>query len=168
MKTRMSVTRPATLVGALVVAALGADAGRASRIYPGLIADHVGGPAPVCNLCHQSPGGGGPVVTAFANAMVGAGLTGGGNDSALFAALDALDGDGTDSDGDGTGDVDELRAGTDPNAADGGGGPVDQPPTPGYGFGCAAGPAGTTTSVSLLDLAPAAALAFVLGRRRRR
>jgi hypothetical protein len=36
--------------------------------------------------------------------------------------LDALASDGTDSDGGRTGDIDELRAGTDPNVADDDGG----------------------------------------------
>jgi hypothetical protein len=142
--------RHATTVAALLFVA--ADAGRASSIYPGRVADHLGGPAPACNLCHQSPAGGGPVVTAFANAMVDAGLTGGGNDSALLAALDSLDADGVDSDADGTGDVDELRAGTDPNTADGGGEPVDQPPVPAYGFGCGATATPTLAFTALLLL----------------
>jgi MYXO-CTERM domain-containing protein len=69
--------------------------------------------------------------------MVAEGLTGGSNTTALTTALDALEAAGTDSDGDGTGDIDELRAGEDPNAA----GVSNDGPTPSYGFGCAAAPA---------------------------
>jgi MYXO-CTERM domain-containing protein len=130
----------------------------ASSTYPGAIKDHLtASKLPACTLCHQTAGGGGPVVTPFAHAMVAEGLTGGSNTTALTAALDALEAAGTDSDGDGTGDIDELRAGGDPNTA----GASNAGPTPVYGFGCAAAPAASPLVGALAVLG-----LFALRRRR--
>ena len=151
------------VVAALSLAAVGA---RASGNYPGDIADHLGGPAPACTLCHASPGGGGPGVTAVASAMAAEGLTGGANTTAMLAAIDALDAAGTDSDGDEVSDVDELRAGTDPNVAGSTGGGGDTPPAPAYGFGCAASP--VSTDAPLLAALAVFAVAGLARRRRSR
>jgi hypothetical protein len=69
---------------------------------------------PQCTLCHGSISGGGPVVQPFGDAMLAAGLTISGG-STLTNALDKLAQDNTDSDGDGVPDIDELKAGTNPN-----------------------------------------------------
>jgi MYXO-CTERM domain-containing protein len=142
-----------------------APAALASGPYPADLQRHLdASAAPACNLCHQSPQGGDTVVTPFGVAMKDQGLTGFGQTELLTAALDALEAEGTDSDGDGTGDIDELRAGRDPNVDDGdggGGGGGDVPPPPGYGFGCATAPAAS----SLVGLVVALGLA---ARRRRR
>lgn len=89
----------------------------ASPGYPGEITSYEGlACTPQCTICHETnAGGSGTVSRDFGGAMESAGLTGGSDYAALDAALDTLDGDGTDSDGDGVTDLDELRAGTDPN-----------------------------------------------------
>ncbi|MBM4280574.1 MAG: hypothetical protein FJ137_07370 [Deltaproteobacteria bacterium] len=149
---------------ALPLLLLLAPAALASSNYPGDLQSHLDAPAaPACTLCHQSPGGGDTVVTPFGLAMKDEGLTGFGQTALLTGALDALEAAATDSDGDGTGDVDELRAGRDPNVDDGdggGGGGGDVPPPPAYGFGCAAAPASST--------ALGASLVLLWGARRRR
>jgi MYXO-CTERM domain-containing protein len=87
--------------------------------YPALMARQVATttvpnpPAPACRVCHL--GGktsGATVVTPFGLAMRARGLAG---RNTVAPALDALERAGVDTDGDGTTDVDELRAGTDPN-----------------------------------------------------
>jgi hypothetical protein len=104
-----------------VMAALLAGSAWASSGYPGGVQSKLGLsglPQANCQLCHQSPGGGDTVSRVFGIAMKARGLTGGGNVTALNAALDALEAAGTDSDNDGTGDVAELRAGRNPNVRD--------------------------------------------------
>ena len=87
--------------------------------FPGAIKSHLGlDSKPACTLCHTTlAGGDGTVSRAFGVAMRGDGLVP--NDtSSLNDALDALEAAGTDSDADGVGDIDELKAGTNPNVAD--------------------------------------------------
>ena len=89
----------------------------ASPSYPAEITSYVGTPCDLtlCTVCHDSMSGGtGTVTQPFGMAMMDQGLVLENVDS-LHTALDALDTNGTDSDGDGTSDLDELRAGTDPN-----------------------------------------------------
>jgi hypothetical protein len=69
---------------------------------------------PQCTLCHASLSGGGPVVTPFGEAMQAAGLTMSGG-STLTNALDTLAKNKTDSNGNGISDIDELKAGNNPN-----------------------------------------------------
>jgi len=69
---------------------------------------------PQCTLCHGSVTGGGPVVQPFGEAMLAAGLTVSGG-SSLTNALDTLAKNKTDSNGNGIPDIDELKAGTNPN-----------------------------------------------------
>ena len=143
---------------AVLLAVAAASAARASGDYPGTIKDHLSASKlPSCALCHRTPAGGGDAVTAFAGAMVAEGLTGLSNTTALKAGLDALEAAGTDSDGDGTGDIDELRAGDDPNKA----GATNAGPTPVYGFGCASAPAASSLVGAL------AAFGLLALRRRR-
>jgi len=83
--------------------------------FPSEIQSHLGlSYAPQCTLCHGSVSGGGPVVTPFGQAMLAAGLTVSGG-STLTNALDTLAKNKTDSNGDGVPDIDELKAGNDPN-----------------------------------------------------
>jgi hypothetical protein len=144
-------------VGLVVVGA--AQPAAASFNYPADLAEHLSAPkVPACTLCHQSASGGDALVTPFVEAMRAEGLQGGGQTALLTTALDALDAAGTDSDGDGTSDVDELRAGEDPNAA----GESNAGPSPEYGFGCAAA---APAAAPLLGVV--AALGLLALRRRR-
>lgn len=154
--------RPSFLV-ALVLSF--APAAVASTTYPSAVRSHLTAERiPSCTACHEtSAGGAGTVTKPFGEAMMAEGLVGGSDEAALTAALDALEAAGTDSDGDGTGDIDELRAGTDPNAAAGTAGDEE---TVAYGFGCAG-----TGNTNAPDVAPALLLvvaALVRVRRRPR
>lgn len=129
---------------ALLLAAVPAAA---TTSYPGVLRDELGLDAsPSCTVCHASAGGGpGTATKPMAEALVAAGLVPFDDDS-LLAALAQLEADGTDSDGDGVGDLDELRAGTDPNGTEA---PPEEPVL--YGFGCAQAPA--EGSLALLAVA---------------
>lgn len=102
---------------------------RASATFPEALRSKLGleqiaGPAPGCRLCHQTDVGGLKTATQpLGRSLIKAGATAS-SVSALLAALDVLDQQGTDSDRDGTPDIEELVAGTDPNVAsvDGSGG----------------------------------------------
>src|SRR5262249_60151873 len=84
---------------------------------------------PACTLGHETESGGfGTVTKPFGKSMQARGLVAQ-NLGSLDTALDALAAEHTDSDHDGVGDIDELKAGSDPNVA--GGGSVT-PPT----YGC--------------------------------
>jgi hypothetical protein len=90
----------------------------AKPTYPARIQSHLALSTPPpsdCLLCHGSKQGGGPVVQPFGKSMVDAGLTGSSNQEQLGAALDKLAAASTDSDGDGVPDIEELKAGSDPN-----------------------------------------------------
>ena len=128
-----------------VAVLLGAASASASANYPGVVKSDLGlSSMPGCELCHfNGQTGMGTVTTPVGKSLKARGMTVG-NASSLSTALARLTSDKTDSDGDGVGDVDELKAGTDPNvanaAADGGPTP---PPTGGLAsptYGCAATP----------------------------
>jgi hypothetical protein len=114
----------------LLVTLLAAGLARASSIYPGEIKSYLGlSYTPDCSLCHANGQTGyGTVTTPFGTSMRARGLTAQ-NVASLHTALDALAAEKTDSDGDGVPDIDELKAGTNPNSAGGG---VVPPPT----YGC--------------------------------
>jgi hypothetical protein len=131
---------------------------------------------PRCNLCHQTPTGGGPVATPFGHAMVDDGLNGLGCDGAsVQTALNriATASPPVDSDCDGTDDIQQLREGRDPSTGldfDGTG-----TPTAGCGeaaalfpaFGCFARVA-PTASPSWSAIALAALTATLVARARAR
>lgn len=136
---------------------LAARLAHASSSYPAEIRAHLAlSYTPDCTLCHSVPSGGyGTVTTPFGTSMRSRGLVAQ-NPQSLDTALDALAAEKKDSDGDGVPDIDELRAGTDPNVAGGGAVP---PPT--YGCFDVSGQPG-----SPLALLPVA-LALLLVRLRR-
>jgi hypothetical protein len=72
--------------------------------------------APSCAVCHASASGGGAASKPFGVSVRAAGAVKF-NDASLKAALVKLAADKIDSDRDGLFDIDELKAGTDPNAA---------------------------------------------------
>lgn len=131
---------------------LGAAPAAATTSFPDVIRDTLSLDAsPGCTACHtRVAGGAGTATKPMAVSLIAAGLLPF-NDASLAAALGELETNGTDSDEDGVGDIDELRAGTDPNAppvADGG--PEPEPIQ--YGFGCAHAPPGSAVALALLAL----------------
>lgn len=102
---------------------------RASATFPEAVRGELGleqiaGPAPGCQLCHQTDVGGLKTATKpLGRSLSKAGATAS-SVPALLAALAALEEQGIDSDRDGTPDIEELQAGSDPNvaSADGSGG----------------------------------------------
>ena len=105
------------LVIALASTLLAAPA-MASPGFPAEIAAHLGAPTPACTICHQGTPGVGTATTAFATAMKARGLRLEDLPS-LDTALDALAAENHDSNGNGINDIDELKAGNDPNASSG-------------------------------------------------
>ncbi|CAN5365836.1 hypothetical protein BH09MYX1_BH09MYX1_10230 [soil metagenome] len=74
---------------------------------------------PACATCHSNGiTGRGTVTTPFGKSMLARGLVAS-DESALDGALDKMITDKVDSDLDGVTDIDELKAGTDPNAKPG-------------------------------------------------
>ena len=150
----------------LLVAATVSARAQASANYPANMRTDLGLAAqPACTLCHRSDVGGiGTVVTPFGRTLMNRyGLTAG-NVNGLEAALTGDDGEHFDSDGDGIPDIDELKAGMDPNVGMSGAPPPSDVPLP--QTGCAFAPHSPVSALSSL-VAVCAGLAF-FGRRSRR
>lgn len=158
--------RPSLLAAVAPFVALVAFAPRAhaSESYPKTIERALDTPcAPDCTTCHTRPSGG----ALTANTPVGisarrAGLEGG-DTSQLLDVLGTLETNRTDSDADGTPDVEELRAGTNPNALEGKLKCYVPPAEDGCAVGSCAAPSSRRTSW----FAPLAALALAAFVRRR-
>jgi hypothetical protein len=153
--------RSAWFLAVAAVRLLAAPSASASPVYPDEIQQHLGLTySPPCSLCHAGGVTGlGTVTTPFGKAMRARGLVAR-NIAALDTALDRMASDRVDSNGDGISDIDELKAGTDPNA----GAPGAVPPPE---FGCrAANGHGDLPLWSAALLAVAAALIMRSGARR--
>jgi hypothetical protein len=101
----------------LVLASLISTPAFASATFPPTIQADLGlASPPPCTLCHRNDlGGAGTVVSPFGRTLVNHfGLTSTNTDG-LKGALAGDDAQHLDSDGDGVPDIDELRAGSDPN-----------------------------------------------------
>ena len=138
----------------LLVSSLLAAPAAASPTFPAEIAAHLSAPTPPCTICHQGTPGLGTATTAFAEAMKARGLVPG-DLTSLDTALDALAAESHDSNGNGVSDIDELKAGKDPNA----GATATVTPTYGCVGSIAAAPPRAGAAVALVLLA--------LGLRRR-
>lgn len=137
-----------------------ASVAHATPNFPGALQKIASMPAaPACALCHAGGNGQrGNVTTPFGASMRARGLVA--NDEAsLQKAYDTMTSDKVDSDGDGKLDVDELKAGTDPNTPEG-----TETITPKYGCVGRVAPSGGTSGGWLA----AAALALAALRHRRR
>ena len=150
---------------AAVVVVLAASPG-----FPLELKNTLGAPVvPQCTICHQTNVGGvGTVVKPFGVAMQEHGLVLEDVPS-LHSALDGMRTDAVDSDGDGTIDVDEVKAGDDPNVAGTGEGEGEGavPEVIQYGFvGCAQAPPDLCVVLGGGVLLPMA-VARALARRRR-
>ncbi|MBX3197397.1 MAG: hypothetical protein KF894_04500 [Labilithrix sp.] len=149
----------ALLSTSLLVAS--ARTARATPNFPDVVASHLAlDAAPPCTLCHVGTPARGNVTTPFGATLRSRGAVAY-DEAALRLALDALAAERKDSDGDGVPDIDELRAGDDPNGAPG------AVTTPEYGcaIGRATGAAGTATAAGA---ALGFALALTCTRRARR
>jgi len=152
------------LFPALPVLLLGATAFASSNFPPAVRTSLGLSYEPECSLCHfNGVTGVGTVTTLFGKSMRARGLTAS-SASSLSNALARMATDKVDSDHDGVTDLDELKAGTDPNVArtgtpDAGSGPPGLPPP---SYGCSAVPAGE----ALLLTWGVALLAAGLARRR--
>ena len=165
------------IAAAALVGGLGHPAvARASPDYPASLSAHLAlNYTPACTICHTNNSGGtGTVTRPFGISMRAHGLVGS-SDPALFAALDAMAADRTDSVCDGTPDIDDLKAGRDPNMPDGDGGSTGSGVcggtlSPRYGCVAAIAPRGigepSDIRAGALSMAVVAA-AFVWRRRRR-
>ncbi len=109
----------------LAITLLAGGLAHGSSIYPPEVKAHLSlSYTPACTVCHTVPTGGyGTATTPFATSMRNRGLVAQ-NIASLDTALDALAAEKTDSDHDGVPDIDELKAGTDPNVAGGNAAPL--------------------------------------------
>ena len=100
----------------VTVLLLGASPAGATLNFPGAIQRILGAAqAPDCAVCHAGgQTGAGTVTTPLGMALKHRGLAPG-DEAALQTALTRLEADKVDSNHNGVSDVDELRAGTDPN-----------------------------------------------------
>ncbi len=105
-------------VAAMGAVVLAAGPSMATPNFPGALQAHIGASAtPPCSTCHEGGRTGrGTVNTPFGRAMRAHGLVEF-NEASLVSALDQLAAEKVDSNGNGVSDIDELRAGGDPNPA---------------------------------------------------
>jgi len=158
------------IIGALGFATLFAAEARATPNFPPEIHARLGLTAdPACAICHQGGITGlGTVTTPFGKAMRARGLVPF-DIGTLDAALDKMAADKVDSIGDGTPDIDDLKAGRDPNVPDTDAGttvPVDAAVVPAYGCGAHVAP-GSDVDPWAAALGALVAAALVASRRRR-
>jgi len=139
---------------------------RASANYPANISTDLALAAPPsCTLCHRTEvGGSGTVITPFGRTLVNHFQLSSGNVVALRAALAGDDAEHLDSDGDGIPDIDELKAGMDPNVGMNGEAPPLDVPLP--ETGCAL--VSRSPSGALSSFAVVCAGFVFFGRRSRR
>jgi hypothetical protein len=138
----------------------------ATPSFPDVIQAELGlATAPDCTLCHRGAPRRGTVTTPFGRSARDRGLVAD-DDGSLRTALRRLEGERVDSDGDGTPDIEELRAGGDPNLLPDGSSPTDEL-TPTYGCGAQIAPTsvGGIRALPALLLVIAAACARVHRRR---
>jgi hypothetical protein len=160
-----ALPRLAPLGIAAALALIAAPAG-ATPNFPSAIASHLGlATSPDCTLCHVGPTQIGTVVTPFGTSMRARGLVMY-DEKSLTTALDALAAEKKDSDGDGTPDIDELRAGTDPNTAGDGTGGTGTPAPDEPRYGCGAHVAPSTRGPGAVASLAFAAVFTALARRR--
>jgi hypothetical protein len=158
------------IIASLAVATFATVEARATPNFPPEIHAHLGLTAdPPCAICHQGGVTGlGTVTTPFGKAMRARGLVPF-DIGTLDAALDKMAADKVDSLGDGTPDIDDLKAGRDPNVPDGDAGttvPVDVAVIPAYGCGARVAPVGDVDPWAAA-LGALVAAALVVSRRKR-
>jgi hypothetical protein len=157
----MNKTKLCLLSGLLALGSMGwSSLARAKSECPSEIKNSYGLTYDVpCSVCHiKGNVGSATPITPFALSLRARGLTG--NNQSLSSALSKLESDGVDSDGDGVSDVEELKAGTDPNSSANASIVNDQ--DPGYGCGGTA-PRGRSAP----GMAGVLALGWLALRRRR-
>jgi len=152
----------ARALAATALALAWARPSEASPSYPSVLMSVSGSEAPPpCTVCHESLAGGfGTATKPLAVYLRSRGLMAR-NETALRGALSAAAGEKSDVDMDGASDLDELRAGTDPN-----GGSADALEPPAYGCGNLSGGRPTNAPFRVLILLGAVGVARRLSRRR--
>ena len=162
-----ALPRIAALAAAAALTLIAVPA-RATPNFPSAVASHLGlATSPDCTLCHVGPTQIGTVVTPFGTSMRARGLVLY-DEKSLTTALDALAAERKDSDGDGTPDIDELRAGTDPNTAGDGTGPAGTPAPDEPRYGCGAHVAPSARAPGAIVSLMLASVFTALARRRAR
>lgn len=161
-RPRRPLCAPGLTAAALLATALLPARAHAKREFPPDIGRHLSTVVdPACSVCHlDGKVAGVTVITPFALSLRAHGFNG--QETTLNSALDAMQADGTDSDGDGVSDVDELRAGTDPNS------PVPGATTADPTYGCAVAPLSLPSGWTAAALAAAVALCWTRRARRQR
>jgi hypothetical protein len=157
----MNKTKQRLVLGLLTLEGLGRSSlAQAKSEFPGEIKNSYGLAYDVpCSVCHvKGNTGSATPITPFALSLRARGLTG--DNQSLSSALSKLESDAVDSDGDGVTDVNELKAGTDPNSSANASIINDQ--DPGYGCGGTA-PQGRSAP----GMAGVLALSWFVLRRRR-